>query len=144
MFKVYLAKFVIPKNVVNRKFKLNFLLTTFLGDNIFNWRKSQNTFNKSVQYHFNLQILLPKTLKSWKRRFGLKKVAKWFQTKKWLRRQVRRRQSNPRKQEVIPATDFEYFQYFVMLKKVASSEDKMKINSELLLSCKLIFWQKTS
>ena len=33
-----------------------------------NWRKSQNTFNKSVQYHFNLQILLPKTLKSWKRR----------------------------------------------------------------------------
>ena len=48
-------------------------------------------------------------------------------------------QSNPRKQEVIPATDFEYFQYFVMLKKVASSEDKMKINSELLLSCKLIF-----
>ena len=50
-----------------------------------------------------------------------------------------RAQSNPRKQEVIPATDFEYFQYFVMLKKVASSEDKMKINSELLLSCKLIF-----
>ena len=64
-----------------------------------NWRKSQNTFNKSVQYHFNLQILLPKTLKSWKPRFGLKKVAKSFQTKKWLRRQVRRWQSNPRKQD---------------------------------------------
>ena len=47
-------------------------------------------------------------------------------------------QSNPRKQEVIPATNFEYSKICVILNKVASSEDKMKINSELLLSCKLI------
>ena len=68
------------------------------------------------------------------KKFSIEKLTpKFF----WLM-MARKAQSNPRKQKVIPATDFEYSKICVILRKVASSEDKMKINSELLLSCKLI------